>query len=471
MKISIRLAIFTLLINMLIVLFALWLAQYYGNLPTWNWLVFTGVVWAVVGFLTRKFSYKRMKNRAIAYNSLLFTDIVLTISLFFVYKFFHPEYRFNVSLVVTMLNIFFLEAMLLYFTRLFIYYKIPYYYEEEELVRTERATEKSGDDQSLGEVGRMIEMLQGGELDPDAITEERLLKPNAIYNTSQPNDLLKNSESEKLNFILHKKEINSVMYINKLFANSNSLLQDGGYMMCHCVTARIRDEYIMKHAPNGVNRVIRLTDNIVHRVFPRICLLKNIYFFFSGGRRCVFTRVEFLGRLYRSGFEVVHEQVINNLFYVIVRKIAPPITQDQPSTNFFIRLKRKGKDGKLIGVYKFRTMYSYSEYLQPYMYKIGGLAEGGKFADDYRVTPLGRFLRKTWLDELPMFINLIKGNMKFVGVRPLSNHYFSLYSKEVQKLRMKVKPGLLPPYYADMPKTLEEIEASEENTSGSVFTT
>jgi lipopolysaccharide/colanic/teichoic acid biosynthesis glycosyltransferase len=51
--------------------------------------------------------------------------------------------------------------------------------------------------------------------------------------------------------------------------------------------------------------------------------------------------------------------------------------------------------------------------------------------------------------------------MKIVGVRPISKHYFSLYCQELQELRVKVKPGLLPPFYADMPKTLDEIQASE----------
>ena len=70
-------------------------------------------------------------------------------------------------------------------------------------------------------------------------------------------------------------------------------------------------------------------------------------------------------------------------------------------------------------------------------------------------------MRKYWIDELPMIINLIKNEMKLIGVRPLSNHYFSLYPKELQEKRIKVKPGLLPPFYADMPKTLEDIVASE----------
>jgi lipopolysaccharide/colanic/teichoic acid biosynthesis glycosyltransferase len=70
-------------------------------------------------------------------------------------------------------------------------------------------------------------------------------------------------------------------------------------------------------------------------------------------------------------------------------------------------------------------------------------------------------MRKYWIDELPMLLNWIKGDMKLVGVRPISQHYYSLYSKELQEQRTRHKPGLLPPFYADMPKTLDEIQASE----------
>ena len=52
--------------------------------------------------------------------------------------------------------------------------------------------------------------------------------------------------------------------------------------------------------------------------------------------------------------------------------------------------------------------------------------------------------------------------MKLVGVRPLSPHFFSLYSKELQDLRTQFKPGLIPPFYADLPKTFDEIMESEK---------
>jgi lipopolysaccharide/colanic/teichoic acid biosynthesis glycosyltransferase len=60
-----------------------------------------------------------------------------------------------------------------------------------------------------------------------------------------------------------------------------------------------------------------------------------------------------------------------------------------------------------------------------------------------------------------MLMNFFQGNMKLIGVRPLSKQYFELYRKEVRERRIKYKPGLIPPFYADMPSDLEAIQASE----------
>jgi lipopolysaccharide/colanic/teichoic acid biosynthesis glycosyltransferase len=106
-------------------------------------------------------------------------------------------------------------------------------------------------------------------------------------------------------------------------------------------------------------------------------------------------------------------------------------------------------------------MHPYSEYLQSYINSKYGLQSGGKFNNDPRVTTIGKIFRKFWLDELPMIVNLLRGELKLVGVRPLSRHYFSLYPESVQSDRIKTKPGLLPPFYADLPETFEEIIESE----------
>jgi len=106
-------------------------------------------------------------------------------------------------------------------------------------------------------------------------------------------------------------------------------------------------------------------------------------------------------------------------------------------------------------------MHPYSEYIQDYVFKKNNLCSGGKLANDFRITTWGKIFRKFWIDELPMLFNLVKGEMKVVGVRPISNHYFSLYPEDMQYLRKTVKPGLIPPFYADLPSTLDEIIDSE----------
>lgn len=90
-----------------------------------------------------------------------------------------------------------------------------------------------------------------------------------------------------------------------------------------------------------------------------------------------------------------------------------------------------------------------------------GLESSGKFKNDFRITTPGKWMRKYWIDELPMLINVLKGDMKLVGVRPLSAQYFNLYPEDVQRERCRYKPGLLPPFYADIPNTFPEIVESE----------
>ena len=142
-------------------------------------------------------------------------------------------------------------------------------------------------------------------------------------------------------------------------------------------------------------------------------------------------------------------------------KIKKPLYDTSPSHYPLIKLKRIGQYGTTINVYKLRTMHSYSEYLQDYIYKNNNIYNGGKFKNDFRISSAGRIIRKLWIDELPMLLNLLKGEVKIFGVRPLSQQYYNLYTEELKKERIKYKPGLIPPYYVDLPKDLDEIMASE----------
>lgn len=95
----------------------------------------------------------------------------------------------------------------------------------------------------------------------------------------------------------------------------------------------------------------------------------------------------------------------------------------------FFHQKRPGKNEKMFGLIKFKTMRDLFD------------EQGNPLPDKDRITPIGRFIRKTSLDELPQLINVLKGDMSLVGPRPLLVKYLPLYS-ETQKRRHEVKPGI-----------------------------
>ena len=200
---------------------------------------------------------------------------------------------------------------------------------------------------------------------------------------------------------------------------------------------------------------------MINRVFPKLPGIRKLYFAVTRGKNRIISRAETLGRLYFCGYSVVSEQEINGTFYYVAQKVRTASRDRIPSYGPFIKLQRSGLNDQLFHVYKFRTMYPYSEYLQHYVYDAHKLQDGGKIRNDFRVTEWGRFLRKFWLDEIPMIYNWIRGDVKFFGIRPLSAHYLSLYSTDIQEMRKKVKPGLIPPFYADMPVTFDDICESE----------
>ncbi|NVO08558.1 MAG: sugar transferase [Bacteroidales bacterium] len=261
--------------------------------------------------------------------------------------------------------------------------------------------------------------------------------------------------------IINIKRVNDIQRINKFFETVNEKLPKSGIFICMAETKDLRKKRILAKFPPVFNYIYYSIDFLIKRVFPKFPITKKIYFLLTRGENRVLSRAELLGRLYSCGFEIVEEEYIDNRYFVVARKIKTPAFDLEPSYGPIIKLKRVGKGGKLIKVYKMRTMHPYAEYLQGYVYEKNDLQEGGKFNNDFRVSTLGRFMRKFWIDELPMFVNFFRGDMKLFGVRPLSQHYFNLYSQELQEKRIKFKPGLIPPFYVDNPKTLEEIMASE----------
>lgn len=261
--------------------------------------------------------------------------------------------------------------------------------------------------------------------------------------------------------LINLKRVNDVRYLNKFFEAINAKLPEGGIYINSVETFFIRKWRLLKRYPWGINYFVYSIDFFFRRACPKLLFFKAFYFYLTNGKNRLLSKAETLGRLYSCGFEIVEEKEIDKELYFVARKVKKPVFDSHPTYGPLIRLKRYGKNGKLFNVYKLRTMHPYSEYLQEYVSKTHGLDSGGKFKDDFRVTTLGKMMRKLWIDEFPMFVNVFKGDMKLVGVRPLSRQYLSLYTDELKEKRLKYKPGLVPPFYVDMPKTLEEIMASE----------
>lgn len=257
------------------------------------------------------------------------------------------------------------------------------------------------------------------------------------------------------------ERINDIRQINKFLEAANGSMTEGEYLLVCAETKNSRRKRIFNKFPAYISHPYYVLDFLLKRVFPKWRLTYKIYYAITKGRNRVLTHTETLGRLYSCGFSVINHTRIGYNTYYIVKKTGEPAYNMKPSYGVLVHLNRVGFNGKMISVSKVRTMHPYSEYIQDYVYEKNDLQDGGKIKNDFRVTSWGKWFRKLWIDELPMLMNVCKREMKVVGVRPLSRHYFDLYPQEAQQLRVTVKPGLVPPFYADLPTTFEEIVESE----------
>ncbi len=117
---------------------------------------------------------------------------------------------------------------------------------------------------------------------------------------------------------------------------------------------------------------------------------------------------------------ILSSPVLGVLYILVAKKLGRPV---------IFRQERPGYKGKIFKLYKFRTMTDERD------------ENGNLLPDEKRLTSFGKKLRSTSLDELPEFFNILKGDMSFVGPRPLLVQYLPLYNKE-QARRHDVLPGL-----------------------------
>jgi lipopolysaccharide/colanic/teichoic acid biosynthesis glycosyltransferase len=118
--------------------------------------------------------------------------------------------------------------------------------------------------------------------------------------------------------------------------------------------------------------------------------------------------------------------LILTLPFSIIFTILLFITND--GKPFFFQL-RPGKNGKIFKIVKFKTMNDKKD------------AQGNLLPDSFRLTGVGKFVRKTSFDEIPQLINVVKGDMSLIGPRPLLTRYLHLYD-DFQNRRHEIKPGI-----------------------------
>ena len=134
-------------------------------------------------------------------------------------------------------------------------------------------------------------------------------------------------------------------------------------------------------------------------------------------------------KLVKRSFDIAASTVILTVSSPVMLVSAAAIKASDGGSILFCQ-KRPGKDGKVFTVYKFRTMKEKTVD-----------DNGNPLSDMERMTGIGSFLRKTSLDELPQFVNVLKGEMSFIGPRPLLCGYLPLYTPE-QMRRHEVRPGI-----------------------------
>jgi len=263
---------------------------------------------------------------------------------------------------------------------------------------------------------------------------------------------------DNLRAVVNLRPLNKIKNVKGYLLAMQKLIPDAG-MFIGCVETYNDRKIRFKDSFRCFWNIAYTFDFLIHRVFPRLLFFENIYSYFTKDSYHVMSKAEVLGRLVYSGFDIVDFKVIEGMLYYVAMNTHEP-SNKLVSKYPFIKLRRVGKNGEMLGVYKFRTMHPYSEYLQSYIVNLNGYNAVGKPANDFRLTSWGKLLRKVWLDEIPQFINLFLGQMKLVGVRPLSQTRFNELPKEVQEARIKHKPGCFPPYVAlNMPNSIDNIRA------------
>jgi len=426
--------------------------------------LFYVITWILCSYLFQR--YRPLKRQGFFVTALKLVGTSVVVSLFYlvlIQLYFNNQFSeyvlFAVSIIVFAINY---VALNIYFAyRFAVEYKDIVLASEENRVNAKAKEAVPLDKESWIDLCATIQDHSGKRVFQFLNENLTLADGNTyVYATTDPL-VLKFQPHYQYSTIIQLEKLNNILGINKMLSIANEKLPDDGVFICCYESKSTYKKEVLNRYNKGFNYIFYVFNFVVKRIIPKIFLSQWLYFYFTGGRNRVLSKAEVLGRVYSCGFKVLREKKIGHLTYVFAKRVKQPEMLLNKTYGPLIRLHRYGKNGEPFDVYKMRTMHPYSEFLQTYIYERNSLKDGGKFYKDFRVTTMGRIMRRFWIDELPTIYNLMNGDIKLVGVRPLSVQYFNLYDKELQEKRIAYKPGLLPPFYADMPNTLSEIQESE----------
>jgi exopolysaccharide biosynthesis polyprenyl glycosylphosphotransferase len=234
----------------------------------------------------------------------------------------------------------------------------------------------------------------------------------------------------------------------------------------------------------GMDRVVvacaELNENLLSALLP-ICRLRGIKLTVVPPTRGMFGTATHLGHVadlplldYNTWYVSPSTLALKRIFDVVVSTVGLVLTSPlfvliglaifvNDGLPVLFRQFRAGENGRPFRIFKFRTMVRGAEALLPELVSLDDLSDPMfKLRSDPRVTGVGKFLRRTSLDELPQLLNVLRGEMSIVGPRPELLDLVERYSPE-HEVRLRVKPGITGPWqvYGRSELTFDEVLAVE----------
>ena len=308
----------------------------------------------------------------------------------------------------------------------------------------------------------MVEFIENNLSDPRGCPRDVLVLDDVITTDDQV-------KPAPVGLLIGRTRINEVRRLNQYLLFCTERIAIGGYFVARYVPIEKATEDLRRRYKGVLFWTVYTLHFLWYGVLPKLPWVATRYFSrpmrwlemvclaLAKTRKRALSKAEVWGRLSYCGLRVIAESKGDADIFLIAQRVTCRVPNKKPSYYPLIALEKVGLDGEVIRIHKIRTMYAFSEFLQKRIFEEHGLTSSGKFANDFRLTEYGRFLRKYWLDELPQIFDWLRGEIKLVGIRATSPHYLSLYPRKFRDLYVQIKPGLIPPIFDESTNGFDQI--------------